>query len=287
MKNLFSICLLSGLLFACGTENVPVYDFVASAMPQEGGVINPSSGQFSDGSSVEIRAIPFDGWEFIRWEGDLTQTLNPTTIRINRAVSVVGIFQKRETFEVLSPATGRIWMDRNLGATRVAVSLTDSLAYGDLYQWGRGADDHQKRTSFMISTLSNTDQPRIDLFILAPNFPHDWRSPQNHTLWQGLDGINNPCPLGFRLPTQEEWEAERASWISSDVTGAFASFLKLPPAGRRNYSEGPFYDVDKYGYYWSSTVDGAFSRGLGVFDLFAGMFSYNRAGGNSVRCIKA
>ena len=49
------------------------------------------------------------------------------------------------TGEVLS-TSGRLWMDRNLGATQVATSLTDYLAYGDLYQWGRGTDGHEKIT---------------------------------------------------------------------------------------------------------------------------------------------
>tara|TARA_B110000090_G_scaffold89704_1_gene101755 strand:- start:8070 stop:8588 length:519 start_codon:yes stop_codon:yes gene_type:complete len=43
---------------------------------------------------------------------------------------------------VTSP-TGQVWMDRNLGATQVATSSTDHLAYGNLYQWGRALDGHQ------------------------------------------------------------------------------------------------------------------------------------------------
>ncbi|VVM21411.1 hypothetical protein BSPWISOXPB_2895 [uncultured Gammaproteobacteria bacterium] len=35
-----------------------------------------------------------------------------------------------------SPITGKIWLDRNLGATQAATSRTDSASYGDLYQWG-------------------------------------------------------------------------------------------------------------------------------------------------------
>lgn len=38
-------------------------------------------------------------------------------------------------------------MDRNLGVSRIATSSTDSEAYGDLYQWGRLSDGHEKRTS--------------------------------------------------------------------------------------------------------------------------------------------
>jgi hypothetical protein len=43
--------------------------------------------------------------------------------------------------------TGRIWMDKNLGAKQVATSPDDSLAFGFYYQWGRGSDGHQERLS--------------------------------------------------------------------------------------------------------------------------------------------
>lgn len=105
----------------------------------------------------------------------------------------------------------------------------DELAYGDLYQWGRAADGHQKRNSPTTSTLSSSDQPGHGSFILAPP-PLDWRSPQNDNLWQGVNGVNNPWPVGYRLPTEAEWEAEEQTWSSSDAAGAFASPLKLPVA---------------------------------------------------------
>lgn len=54
-------------------------------------------------------------------------------------------------------ANGRIWMDRNLGATRAATSSTDNGSYGHYYQWGRDADKHQIRTSTSTTTLSSTD----------------------------------------------------------------------------------------------------------------------------------
>jgi hypothetical protein len=60
--------------------------------------------------------------------------------------------------DVTNPTTGKTWMDRNLGATQVATSSTDAAAYGDLYQWGRGNDGHQCRTSSTTTELSATDQ---------------------------------------------------------------------------------------------------------------------------------
>ena len=73
--------------------------------------------------------------------------------------------------DVTNPTTGRIWMDRNLGATQAATSSTDANSYGDLYQWGRRSDGHQCRTSATTTTLSSTDQPANASFIVAPNTP--------------------------------------------------------------------------------------------------------------------
>ena len=54
--------------------------------------------------------------------------------------------QDLATQEVIS-SSGEIWMNKNLGALRVATSSTDAAAYGDLYQWGRTTDGHEKRNS--------------------------------------------------------------------------------------------------------------------------------------------
>jgi uncharacterized protein (TIGR02145 family) len=188
--------------------------------------------------------------------------------------------------DVQNPTTGEIWMDRNLGASQVATASDDADAYGDLYQWGRAADGHEKRTSVTTSTLSSSDTPGHGDFILAPNSPYDWRSPQSNDLWQGVNGTNNPCPAGYRLPTIAELDAERQSWSSNDAAGAFNSPLKLPVAGGRSSYDGSLLDMGSYGYYWSSTVDGSYSRDLTFYSSNAYTSNYRRALGLSVRCLK-
>jgi uncharacterized protein (TIGR02145 family) len=187
---------------------------------------------------------------------------------------------------VTNPTTGRIWMDRNLGASQAATSSTDANAYGDLYQWGRRSDGHQCRTSPTTSTLSSVDQPTNGNFILTPNSPYDWRSPQNTNLWQGVNGVNNPCPSGYRLPTETELGAERLSWSQNNSAGAFASPLKLPVAGYRSSSDGSLGNVGSTGFYWSSTVTISYSRFQQLTSSIAIMNNGFRAGGVSVRCIK-
>lgn len=201
------------------------------------------------------------------------------------AGSVFGSSGPTAIVDVKNPKTGRTWMDRNLGATRAATSSTDAASYGDLYQWGRRADGHQLRTSATTATSSSTDKPAHGMFILSPN-KGDWHSPQNPNLWKGVNGVNNPCPRGYRLPTKDEWDAERVSWSTDDAKGAFSSPLKLPMAGSRGYSNGSPDYVGSNGRYWSSTVSGTNSRTLDFSSSDAIIYTNNRAEGSPVRCIK-
>jgi uncharacterized protein (TIGR02145 family) len=188
--------------------------------------------------------------------------------------------------DVTNATTGETWMDRNLGATQVATSSTDANSYGDLYQWGRLKDGHQCRTSSTTSTNSADNVPGHGDFITVGSSPYDWRDVQNTNLWQGARGINNPCPGGYRLPTEAELDAERTSWGSNNAAGAFGSVLKLPAAGGRALSTGSLYSVGSLGNYWSSTVSGANARFLDFASSAASMNAYARAHGLSVRCIK-
>lgn len=197
--------------------------------------------------------------------------------------------------EVTSP-TGQIWMDRNLGAEQVATSNSDALAFGDLYQWGRRADGHQCRNSGTTTTVSiNNDVPLHDDFILVStsSSTDDWRSPRNNALWQGVAGINNPCPSGFRVPTAAEFLRERELWVGEkNSTGAFNSILKLPLSGFRERDTGIISFMDDlgrtYGMLWTSSVVNNADEAQ-FFAYWSGnafVNPYPRSRGYSVRCIK-
>jgi hypothetical protein len=190
--------------------------------------------------------------------------------------------------------TGKIWKDRNLGASQVATASNDFNAYGSLYQWGRLSDGHEiinwtspsgsdgaEQSNETTTTTTSTSPPTSD-FIKAGNW-YIGTNPDD--LWQGVSGINNPCPTGYRLPTEAELDAERLSWGTNDAAGAFNSPLKLPTAGNRSYSSGNLLSQGS-GNYWSSTVSGGFSRLLEFTSGNASMQQDFRGDGYSVRCLK-
>ena len=186
----------------------------------------------------------------------------------------------------------KCWMDRNLGATKVATSFNDctsypsNCAYGDLFQWGRLDDGHQTRTSGITTVLSGSSNPGHGNFIYGMGSPYDWVSPQIDSLWQGVSGTNNPCPSGWRVPTETEWNTERLSWSSNNYNGAFASPLKLTATGYRSRADAVVHLADAYGFYWSSTFDVLNSHELYFNDSEAGVSNSDRTSGISVRCIK-
>jgi len=286
---------------------------VSSTVPYTGGNGGPHNGQTVTSTGVTGLTAELVAGNFATGTGALTYTITGTpsasgtanfalniggqSCALNFTVSASNSqYPPNSVFcasgptaivEVTNPSTGKIWMDRNLGASQAATSSADANSYGDLYQWGRRSDGHQCRNSATTTTLSSTDQPAHGDFILIQAAPYDWRSPQNDNLWQGVNGVNNPCPSGYRLPTEAEWEAERISWSSNNAAGAFASPLKLPVAGFR-YSGNGIISENAYGYYWTSKIYETVSSHL----VFSFDFAFltdccdPRASGMSIRCIK-
>jgi uncharacterized protein (TIGR02145 family) len=220
--------------------------------------------------------------------------------------------------DVVHPLTGDTWMDRNLGASRVAQSSDDFLAYGNLYQWGRGSDGHQcmNWTSGTAGTLANTTSSTLSTvpspgpnFITVPtnaNSGANWytgTSPAPDDLWldDGNKGPFDPCPEGYRVPTFAEWRDEVSAWdgdTSNGYQGGIsgngvtdgmdpnATPLKFPAPGYLQ-NNGALLNPSTVASYWTGralTFDRA--RSIRLSTAGAGAENDPRANGQSVRCIK-
>ena len=131
--------------------------------------------------------------------------------------------------EVLENPIAKLWLDRNLGAERQAIEKNDSLAAGDLFQWGRLADGHQIRNSDTTHSISNSITPNHNKFIVKPlvqDFSYDWLIEPNDSLWNDDQNTNCSCPEGWRVPTIVELAMEMHSWDSYNMDGAYSSDLK-------------------------------------------------------------
>jgi hypothetical protein len=196
----------------------------------------------------------------------------------------------------ITSSTGKIWMDRNLGASSVANSGVDYSAYGCLYQWGRGNDGHASITwktstsgvavNGLTTTLSTTDTPGDNLFIRNGKTPYDWRSTKKDLLWQGVSGVNNPCPTGYRVPTYAELTAEVTAYNITDSATAFSSPHKFVLAGIREPVGGSVGSTGTIGAYWSSTVSTTNASKFSFLSSSLNNGQSGRAYGLSVRCIK-
>ena len=192
---------------------------------------------------------------------------------------------------VKSPYTRHIWLDRNLGASRACLDLNDSECFGDYYQWGRDADGHEKRDSNTSTTLLATFNVVNGTFIKTQIAPSDWTTETNATLrelnWKKTDGTSI-CPLGYRVPTKEEFEneTELAADSVTNISDAFASFLKIPAAGYRNTSFAYLSGEGITARIWTSDFHSTNAVNYSISATEINDFGNGRANGYSVRCIK-
>jgi len=231
---------------------------------------------------------------------NLTEEEVDTTQEIQALADELGIVEVPTTIThngttygfVTSPYTGKVWLDRNLGAAQVCTLATDTACYGDYYQWGRDADGHEDSTSGTTVTQATDVNSAGSSFITGSN---DWASVDGAGTartanWSATDG-SSVCPVGYRVPDIDELKAETLD--ATNVTGstklvngatAFTNFLKLPSAGYHNYFDGSV--VGAWGVVWASSVEGSDSHNVYFNSSDAVWDSDYRAYGFSVRCLR-
>jgi uncharacterized protein (TIGR02145 family) len=247
------------------------------------------------------------------------------------------------------------FMCHNLGAESWPISQQISYSSSDkdqkvsgyLYEWGRPEDGHQVRTSTTTATLSTSLKPGSSLFITNTNSPYDWLNRggfstiQFRSRWgdgvadENYDrraltvnpskGDSDPCPLGWKMPSQRQWESilnsyAKSSYISTSntrdtgeqsppksVTSDYPNIwawqttgsqgykigeaLFLPAGGHRNYQDAGLSDTSG-SRYWSCswTTDHTSWGDVFIVEFDGGgpidVTNHGRLiTGNSVRCV--
>ena len=224
--------------------------------------------------------------------------------------NITDINHKMFYLPIVDFVSNNIWLSNNLGADysnfskvdvfnpkQQATSTTDFNAYGSLLQWGRNTDGHElmnwtngssgTKVNTATSTQSTSATTTNGNFIYNTSTTSNWLTSNNVSLWQGVDGTNNPCPIGYRIPTK----AELAQFFVNISMNNSTSYnqTKFSTPGYLINSSG-IYSIGNNaiptGYYWMSDVSGTSSYKYVINSSSVSPTTSVRAQGFSVRCIK-
>ena len=183
---------------------------------------------------------------------------------------------------------GVIWAPVNCGF-EPATDTTRGYPYGKFYQWGRiygqGSDaEFDQTVPEVVTGRVSVEQGQLEgnkgKFYAQNEEPYDWNSSPDAKLWNlgtvevPVKSEYDPCPVGWRLPTEIE------------VQSILGDKEFLPLAGRNDCTNGRYAQRDEIGFYWTSTTDGAKSKFFFVHATGTGVSSNPRANGYTVRCVR-
>lgn len=205
---------------------------------------------------------------------------------------------------------GNVWLNSELGRNISDINASNfqpdfmvgrpingnwsDTIYTSIFQWGRYSDGHEKITSSTTHSISNTESPLHDDFILGASDPgnttfDDWLSPQNNSLWQGELGVNNPCPVGYRVPTYNEFLTVFDKEEMQFGIGELNSPRKLIFWGHtesRSGADGSSSGQSSIPRIWTNDASGVNAKMLYIINGTINYSDVRRSVGLPIRCIK-
>ena len=270
---------------------------VSASVPYTGSNGGVHDGQTVISTGVTGLTATLSAGSFASGTGSLTYAITGTPASAGTASFALNMGGQTCTLNMFVCSTGccakvsateyKNFMCHNLGAANTSADpFTPTWEInGGYWQWGRLAQAAEGPMATdpkdgVVSGWNTTD---------AAN--GSWTDGTTKT-------ANDPCPAGYRVPTNAQWigviahntKTNVGSFTSSATNyGAgkkFGDQLMLPATGVRSSVNGALYSRGDYGNYWGSTESGISGAWLLNFGSSgAGTGFINRTYGHSVRCI--
>ena len=280
---------------------------VSASVPYTGGNGGPHAGQAVNSTGVTGLTATLAAGNFANGAGNLVYTITGTPSGGGAASFALAIGGQACTLRVnlcgafVAAGQWKRFMCHNLAAanTNADPYVPSWEISGGYWQWGQKGPDP---SVWLNTNSSNYAHGPVGpgggeanalsipgwLFLTAPNGA--WSD--------GSKTTNDPCPMGFRVPTKAQWAGVIANNTQS-VTGTwavnttnyssarfFGSGMMLMAAGYRDYVVGVLVSRGNTGSYWSSTENGtSYAWYLGFDSGAATNPESYRANGLSLRCV--
>ena len=201
------------------------------------------------------------------------------------------------------------FMCQNLGATGGINPFSPEAGnHGAKYQWGSTGLAAEQGTRWISQATDQNTPGTLSGWLTTSNKPANaWN---NGTEAAPVKSANDPCNVGYRIPTKTELAGlianntvdRTGSWTNSTTNYTTALYFKnpeglrtlmFPIAGYRERAGGsPITNRGEYGYYWTGTYDGTTTPNASYYSMFISNAAVALQGnggypeyGFSVRCI--
>lgn len=122
-----------GVLLAASQMEFPIpKQFTLSTSVDGAGTITktPDDDKYDTATVVVVGAMPFDGWEFESWSGDVSGSENPLTIQMDSAITLQASFVKIETDIKQVKRSGAITVYPTFVTDYLEISFNERLSSG-------------------------------------------------------------------------------------------------------------------------------------------------------------
>jgi len=267
---------------------------VSTTIPYTGGNGASYSSQSISSTGVTGLTATLNSGSLTNGSGTVTFNITGTPNNTGAASFSVNVGGKtctfvRQVYNCGAFISGGVWkefMCYNLGATTNNDPYTPSASIqGAKYQWGR------------INPILSQTQDQANSGSIA-----GWNTtPSTNNAWQDTTKTSNdPCPAGYRIPTNAQWGSLASNntitavgtWNNSSTNYnsgiSVGNGLFLPTTGYRDSSSGSLDFRGSIGFYWSTTYSSATNSAFYLTAFNSGATTGTGVGNTmamAVRCI--